>query len=348
MLLFTAGLPLPAQITEVFIGPAAANMPGSTVYIPPIIGTGNRPTDNLYFADLINRELGRRNYTIMQTQLNAALYLTGTIYSYAMPTDDQDVLTHIASNMYVLNLILQNSATGEILVQQNLFYSDAEEMDDMIILAFDNIPLAPGDTAVVIAEEKDPYAWQEMPWYFGAGFYWAPRVYVGETPALLYANFSLGLLMEYRFKNDLSLVTGLNFLPDWIAATDVMGINYRDIIMEVPFLFQYSFKPPGMTILSPYLGIGVNFSLLGQTVPPLLGGKIGFLYGFKVGRQGILAIDASAAMDFSRAKLSEDWARSITYQRILFQLGAVYKYGTEKFPWFRRRAADNNTMGTEE
>ena len=330
LLLFFAGLTLFAQQDQ-----PTMTMPGATVFIPAITGTGNLASDNQYFSQLIHQKLEERNYAIVLTPLHAALFITATITPYTLPAEVQSVLYQDSRQIYVLSLIVQESATGVILTQHSLYYTEAEEITDLLSLIFDGFPRAP--------EPPPPDAWRSMPWNFGAFAYWAPRIYAGDSVAFLYGNFSIGLTAEYQFKNNLSLGTGLGFLPDWVSATELMGVSYRDVILELPLSVKYSFKPQGNSVLSPYAGIGFNISLLRETKPPLLNWKVGFQYGTRTGR-GMVVLDTSFAMDIGRAALTETWARDIQYQRLLFQVGVGYRYGTEKFPWFRRKNTDNNTM----
>ena len=294
-------------------------MPGATVFIPAITGTGNLPSDNQFFSQLIHRKLEERNYTVLLSPLNASFFITAAITPHILPAEVQSELYQDSRQIYVLNLIVQDT-TGVILTQHSLYYTEAVEIIDLISLIFEDFPLAPEHPP------EDPDAWRNMPWNFGGIIFWAPRLYAGETASFLYGNISLSLTAEYQFKNNLSLVTGLGLLPDWVTATEIMDVSYRDIILELPFSLKYTFKPPGNIILAPYAGVGLNFSLLRTTLPPLLNWKLGFQYGVKTG-PGILVLETSFAMDIGQTSLSEAWARDIQYQRYMFQAGIGYRFG---------------------
>jgi hypothetical protein len=342
LLLFCAGFSLSAQTYR-----------EATIYLTPVTGTGSGPGDNDYISDLIIEHLENLNYLPVRSLRNAAF----TLFTSIAPRDtsedessENDVAPIYQSQTYVLNLQLMDNRTSKIVVTQTMFYSETEEIDNLLILNFNLIPFAseyfepkllPPPEPVI---EKDPDEWRKKQWYLSAGIFWTPRVYAGDHESTYYVNFGYGLFAEYhflkfaegklKFLEYLSLGAGLELVPDWVAVRE--NESYRDLLLEIPLLVNGVLKPSSYFMLVPYTGINFNIALYRDTAPPPVAWRLGFQYGIKAG-PGILVIDPWFSMDIGQSSLDSN--PDIKYQRYMMHIGVKYKYGFDDFKnflWFKQ------------
>ncbi|MCL2762468.1 MAG: hypothetical protein FWD36_04580, partial [Treponema sp.] len=197
-------------------------------------------------------------------------------------------------------------------------------------------PVPPPVKPVEIA----PDAWRNMPWYLGGSLFWAPRLYTTDKRVSgNFANIGMSFTAEYYWINFasedmdflkyLSISSGLEFAPDWIIATSDIGDEYRNVILQIPLLFNYVLKPGETYMHKPYVGIVFNIPLFPDTTPPLISGKAGFQYGRKAG-PGIAFADASFSVDFGKSGLDKRTDDPRQYHRIMLYFGAGYKWGLGK------------------
>jgi len=317
------------------------------VYVPPVSGTGSTTQDNGIFQNLITRELiSWGGITLVETPEEADYSIIGTLRSPSRA-------------LYSLQLILvaRNSVN---LFDQTMRYGTMEEanayipsiMFDIIFHAFANkadedesftqveiLPVIPAKPKV--EHETEPGSdeiWKNRPWYFSAGIFWAPRLYSSDSMVSFnFANISLGLYAEYCFTNIsnqkldflkfFSIGTGMEFVPDWIIATKKNGDEYRNVILQIPLLFNYVLKPGDIYMHKPYLGLLFNIPLLPYTTVPLISLKTGFQYGVKIG-PGIGFADFSFSFDIGKSGLEKhNQNEKREYNRYMLYLGLGYKYG---------------------
>jgi hypothetical protein len=307
----------------------------TVIYVEPVSGTGSGPGDNEYFAGLIAKELEEMNYTVVGMPLNAAFTLRVVITPHDIRGET------FMARMYVLHLGLWNNRTGEPLMNQDLFYTNPHEIAGLLTMILSRLPLEPGVSvsahgANAGSAGEEPDAWSNRQWYFTASAFWSPHTYAAEATSTYYVNFGFGLYAEYhfvkfaagklKFLKYLSVGTGLELIPDWVAVSDMPNDSYRDLVLEIPLLIQFVIKPSGHFMLTPYAGINLNLALYGETIPPLFAWRVGFQYGVKAG-PGIIVIDPWFSMDIGKSRLGMDLNDNISYQRYMMHIAIGYKYG---------------------
>jgi len=342
LLFFLAGISLYAQIQS-------STYRDATIYIPPVTGNGSTPKDNELITNQIIEHLENLNYLPVRSLHNAAFTLFAIIAQQDAPlTDPFNGLPIYQSQSYVLNIELMDNKTGANVMKQNLYYSEPDEILNLLKLNFNLVPFATEVTEIKVAPpeiEEDPEEWRSKMWYICAGAFWTPRVYEGDYESTYYVNFGYGIWTEFhllkfaktektKFLNYLSLGTGVELVPDWVAVRE--RESYRDLLLEIPLLINGVFKPSGYFMLSPYAGVNFNIALYRDTNPPPVAWRLGFQYGIKVWN-GILVIDPWFSMDIGKSSISSN--RHVTYQRYMMHIGVKYKYGFdyfESFLWFMK------------
>jgi len=334
LLLYFAGFSLYAQTYR-----------DATIYIPPVTGTGSRPGDNEYITNQLIEHLENLNYLPVRSQRNAAFTLHATIArqnSEGQSGGGGAIPLHM-SRTYVLNIDLTDNKTGANVIKQNLFYSEPEEIPNLLMLNFNLVPFASEYTETKKApadKPEDLEEWRSKQWYLSTGFFWTPRVYEGKYESTYYVNFGYGIWTEYhflkfattkktKFFEYLSLGTGLELVPDWVAVR--VKESYHDLLLEIPLLINVVLKPSGYFMLVPYAGINFNIPLYRETIPSLAAWRLGFQYGIKVG-PGIMVVDPWFSMDFGKSSISSN--SRVTYQRYMMHIGVKYKYGFDNFKSF--------------
>jgi hypothetical protein len=338
LFLFCAGFSLNAQTYR-----------EATVYLPPVTGTGSSPGDNEYITNQIIEHLENQNYLPVRSLRNAAFTLFASISRQDAPVNDPSggAFPIYQSQTYLLSIELMDNKTGNNIIRQNLYYSEPEEIANLLILNFNLVPYSSDFSdpkpAEKPAEPVDPDEWRKKQWYLNAGIFWTPRVYAGDHESTYYVNFGYGISAEYHFLkfaekwkyfNYLSLGTGLELVPDWVAVRE--NESYRDLLLEIPLLINVVLKPSSYFMLIPYFGVNFNIALYGDTVPPPAAWRLGFQYGIKAG-PGVVVIDPWFSMDFGESALSSN--SKIKYQRYMMHIGVKYKYGFDDFKnflWFKK------------
>jgi len=342
----------------------AQNNQEITVYISPVTGKGSGPGDNSYFSGMITEHLLNLGYLPINSRNDAAFTMSASIAAQN-PAGDRvsgDQTLHSAE-MYVLSLELKDKKTGETVVRQNLYYSDPAEMEDLIILNFNQVPRtsayfeqnaakaepelqkeAPEDPpAGTPVKDQDDDDWRRKQWYLGVGVSWTPRIYEGVAESAYIVNFGGGILAEYHFLkfadkwnffDYLSLGAGLELVPDWVAVR--RNESYLNLLLGVPVLVNFVFKPSRHYLFIPYGGVNFNIPLSGEIKPPLIAWRAGLQYGIKAG-PGALVIDPCFSMDIGPSSLASN--PDIQYRRYMINIGIKYKYGFDDFKnflWFKK------------
>ncbi|MCL2043759.1 MAG: hypothetical protein FWG89_06440 [Treponema sp.] len=338
----------------------------ASVYLPPVTGTGSAPGDNTYFTGLILREFMDRGYLTARTQQQARLSMTAAINAHesrdgGRPVSgiEDDGLFHRRRPVYVLNLTLRDTNSGRSLINQDLFYSEPDEIDDLITLTFRELPPASEFTRQgpeqILPEqalpeqaltehalpEHTPYNWRDESWFFGAALAWAPRFYINEDISVHSANIGFALFAEYHFLNMLAVGTGLELAQDWVVVTEWNDYHFRYFVLGIPFLARFVFYPSDNNIFAPYLGINFNIPLSQDVKLPLLSWRLGLQYGIRFG-PGILMLDPWISMDIGRSTVGAREINPIPYQRFMIHLGIGYTVGLNAI---RYRHRSDNTAG---
>ena len=347
VLLFAINLPLYAQIPEnVF------------VYVAPVTGEGIEQNDGVFIEKLLEEEVKLRDYVAVSSSQAADFLLIGTIVPYygdfaagmegwepgSLGNAAREGEGGIASGweadsgwesqafepsgteaplLYLFHVQLQDAQSNIILVEQDLIYGS---MDDFILvfpIVMNNIFSQP------LLKFSDPDdSWRNKWLYVKASAIWTPRVYLGLEPSTYYNNFGGGLGAELHFLNFMSAEMNIEIAPDWIRYDRKLDDRYLDLVMEIPLLIKFVFKPSWYFMLEPYAGVQFNISLFRNTVPPLFSWLIGMQYGVKVGK-GVIFVEPRFAMDIGRSGLNVPRAGLATnaYRRLIIYLGIGYKFG---------------------
>ena len=303
------------------------------VYISPVEGTGSTPEDNEIFTDTLIKELAVWNFTLTDTQeaadftLSAAFSPSGYDGADEPKKDDRE---------YELSLSLLDKE-GVLLYQQSLRYTAIEEVmpyiPSMLFNMFSSFFVM--YVAESAGKETDPEEWRNKSWYIGESVFWSPRLYHGSFLSSNLANFGFGFSAEFHFiqfasgnrefLKYVSAATGMEFVPDWVVATDRTGDEYRNTILQIPLRFSYVWRPGALFMHQPFLGIHFNVPFYKDTTPALLSWDIGFQFGLKAG-PGIAYAHILYSMDFGDSGLNISRHDARAYQRYVMQLGIGYKY----------------------
>jgi hypothetical protein len=290
-------------------------------------GTGSKPEDNEIVSDLLVRELAAWNFTLTYTQEMADYTLLATL-----STEGKE---------YMLSLSLQYK-DGMMLYGQTLPYATMEEvrlyipsiMRNMLSSVF-VVYVAESESVVAAGKKIDPDEWRKKIWYIGESVFWSPRLYYGSFLSGNLANFGWGISGEYHFLQFaydeweflkyLSVATAMEFVPDWVIATEKTGDEYHNTILQIPLRFSFVWRYGELFMHQPFLGIHFNIPFYKDTTPAPVSWDIGFQFGLKAG-PGIAYAEARYSMDFSDSFLDTRRQDPRTYQRFIIHLAIGYKY----------------------
>jgi len=224
--------------------------------------------------------------------------------------DDSDA----GESVFTLELI--NSISGAVIAKQYIIYrfTDAAVGDLISIIVYNMLISVPD-----IEADAD---WRNNWLFADINAIWAPRVYTVPEQHISWVNFGIGLSLEYNFLDFMSLGLGALLVQDHVVIPEASGVEYRDLLLEVPLALKFVFRPSQFT-LEPYGGVSYNHSLMGTTKPSFLSWFAGFQFGMKAG-PGMIVIDPRFSMDFFNSQIVEN---SVEYQRYLFQVSLGYKFG---------------------
>ena len=330
------------------------------MHVPPVRGSGSTPQDNNIFRNQIVRELNAwGGITLVETTRGAEYFINGTLtsptpHSYSIRlilTDRNSVALSDQTLHYqtmeeafeyiptlVFNIIFEafadrvsgDESLSGIELLPNLQSQPRTDQDRIIIVQG------------VMPDDKIPDGtWQNYAWYLGGSLFWTPRFYSSEEKVSgNFANIGMSFYAEHcfiyishykwRFLLPFSISSGLDFAPDWIIATDRIGDQYRNMILQFPLLFNYSFKPDFNSIHKPYLGILFNIPLFPYTTVPVCSMQTGYQYSRKIG-PGIGFADANFTFDFGKSGLDKHNDKDTRlYRRYMLYFGLGYKFGIGK------------------
>jgi hypothetical protein len=310
---------------------SAQSHAGVSVYVPPVTGRGYRPEDNSFFYWQLVFELSDQKFNLKNTQNGADFSLIGALAPYT--SDPQ-----YGERQYLLRLTLMNNKTGEIKVEGELVYESPDdvsyEFSVLVTTMIYTIPEAAGPEAV-IPEAAESDDWRDKWLYFGAAVFWTPRFYymgsISNKSSYNYANFGVGFSAEFHFLDFVSFETGAELTFDRLNLEKV-STEYRNVLIEIPFLLKYVIKPNDRFMLEPYVGAQINMPFYDPdkydyaAKPYPFSGLFGFQFGAKTG-PGALFADARFAWDFGGSSVKETSSRDVNYKRFIIHLGLGYKYG---------------------
>ena len=313
VLLLIAAFPLFAQTND--------RIP---IYIAPITGTGSTPEDDEIFSYVLAIELRAWNFRIVTEPHEAEYSLVGTLAdSGTYNGEDADGRCH---------LLLSLNKGGITLYEQGAFYTVTQEANAYIPSLLRNIFSNIFEVVEVVeepGEEPEPIdedAWRNKQWYLGAGVFWNPRLYYGNRLGAHLANFGSGISAEYHFLDFLAAGTGLEVTSDYFAVSTRTSDDYHNIILQIPLLIKYVWRPGENYMHLPYAGIQFNLPLFLDTTPAIVSWEAGFQFGMKAG-PGVVYADARYSMDFGSSGLHKNRPNDTRrYNRYMVYLGAGYKY----------------------
>ena len=287
----------------------------ASVYVVPVTGTGSKPEDNEFFYNRLNSEVTYQNFRLAKTLKDAEFYLVGTIFPHLNNADRPDT-------QYVFHLLLMDNKTNENMAEGELVYETPQELNTLF-------PVLVHTLLYTIPEEKGKDNWRNKTLYAGGSAFWTPRMYI-DTEANLsphIPNFGGGVFAEYHFLDYLSVGMGFEVTTDSVLVKDKLysrTIKSTNLLLEIPVLVKYVFKPGDYFVLEPYAGIHFNIPFLKKTTPPAISWLAGLQYGVKLG-PGVLFIDPRFSMDIGKSTMNA--VKDKLFQRYIFHLGVGYKLG---------------------
>jgi hypothetical protein len=346
LLLLCIGIPLLAQ---------ADSKAGVFIHIVPITGEGSRE-DRAFILGLLAEEAKARNYVTISSPQAADYLLIGTVAPYIEAgnknfsewdySEDEAAGGILSgweadrteaggweidgweydgpgSGMYVFTVKLQDNVTKRILAEQDLIYRSLEDFVPVLPVVMSNIFSYP---LVKPGEGED--AWRDKWLYAKAAAAWNPRVYYGQRESTYYLNFGGSIGAEFQFLDFMSTELNIEIAPDWILNTPTYQDKYLDLIMEIPLIIKYIFKPSRYFMIEPYAGIQFNISLFTNAIPPACSWLLGLQYGVKAGK-GVIFVEPRIAGDIGSSSLNipRIGIEIDAYRRFSIYLGIGYKYG---------------------
>jgi hypothetical protein len=299
-----------------------------SIFIPVVTGTGGSQGDNSFFFRQLITEVSKQGFTMAKTQNNADYSLAGTL----SPQVGQS-----REIQYVFHLALRDNKTGQVTVEQDLIYRNADDTNQLFPVLVSNllhtIPRNSGNTGYTGSSSSAGISdeWRNKRLYFGLAVFWTPRVYIGSdsgNSSTYYGNVRGAFSTELQFANFMSLETGAELTADWIV-TDGKPDGYQNTIIEIPFMLKFVIKPGVYFMLEPYGGAQYNLPIYDTTKPAMFSWLAGIQYGVKAG-PGALFIDARFAMDIGESAVEEPPGQYMAFQRYIIHLGLGYKYGVSR------------------
>jgi len=260
------------------------------------------------------------NHEFISQEINGNLHFFNTTGDISYYHTEIDIYSKVSedSEKYAFVLELINTKTGKVIGSQHIFYNalDTSIAELLSIIVYNMLS---GFPDIIRTNE-----WRNKWLYLEAAVLWLPSIYQGQEKSINWLNFGLKVLVDFHPVNFFSIATGFQFKQDWVVTgSGENKVDHRDLIMEIPFLIKFVFKPPANVLLEPYGGISINQSLIGRTKPALSSWFLGFQVGVKAG-PGMITIDPRFAMDIGKSHLTE---LDTQYTRASIQIGIGYKYG---------------------
>jgi hypothetical protein len=245
----------------------------------------------------------------------ADFQLVGTLSAYGRNNGEK-------TEAGVLNVVLKDAA-GMVVAEQELIYTDQDDMSDQFTLLMFNI----FSQSLINSTAKGPREnWLDKWLYFGLGVFWTPRFYYGTELSSHYANFGAEVSADIYFHPLLSFAAALEFTSDVIVQSDPEGRDYpyQDMLLEIPLLIKYVLKARDLNLVEPYGGFQFNFPLFRKTTKPfLVSASAGCLFGIKSER-GIFYLDPRLSVDLEKSDFA---VFSFPYHRTALHIGVGYKTG---------------------
>jgi len=299
---------------------AAQSHPDVSIYVAPVTGRGGKSEENSLFYNQLIYELTDQKINMAKTQKGAEYSLIGRLSPYTG-----------GAGQYVFHLELQNNKTREITVEGELLYETPDDTNQLFsVLVTSLLYTIPGDYIAVDNIPTEPNKdsdWRNNWLYLGLAAKWTPGVNVGTVGRSNFLGFQGGISAEFHFLNFLSFETGLEGGLNGVkikSTTTGKETDYYDLLIEVPLLLKYVFKPGSNLMLEPYTGLYINFPLVKTINPPLLSFILGFQCGVKAG-PGAVFLGLGGTMDIGNTTVRN--VSNVSYHRYNIHLGLGYKYG---------------------
>jgi len=315
---------------------AAQSGPEASIFIPAITGKGRIPEDNAFFYKQLVFEIASENFNLAKTQRSSDYSLVGTIGPYRGYINEPPY-----EGQFAFHLELRNNKTGEMNVEGEFLYTDRENAKEQLPLLVSTllytIPVDGfyADTNQSRTTTDEDVDWRDKFLYLGLAGTWTPRFYIGDVgknagddSAWYPGNPHFALSAEFHCLEKLSLETAFEMSADYLISGKV---EYRNTIIELPFLIKYVIKSNSSFMFEPYVGAHFNFPIYNDsktTQPSKLSFLLGFQYAIKAG-PGAVFVDARFAADVTNsiAKPPEGIPGVPKYHRYIIHLGLGYKYG---------------------
>ena len=281
----------------------------AAVYVPPVTGTGSKPGDNEYFHKQLLSEVTYQKFNLAKAKKDAEFSLVGTLHEHP-------------DNMrqYVLHLAIVDNKTDKSRSDGELVYEVPEDIKDLF-------PSLVYTLLYTIPEGSGKDNWRNQWMYAGISAFWTPRIYTSESASAHLANFGGGFFSEYHLLNFLSVGAGFELASDMTKVYAKIGEDYSNVLLEIPVLVKFVYKPGDHFLLEAYGGIHLNIPFNRATDPPVVSWLVGFQYGVKAG-PGVLFVDPRFSMDIGETLMDRDSAfRDVSFQRYIIHIGVGYKLG---------------------
>ena len=302
---------------------SALTHPDVSIYVPPVTGNGIGPEDNPYFYNQLIAELVGWGYNVAVTGDDTDYTLNGKV-AYYNDGQDTDV------DFYAFQLELYDNKNEAALVEFGFLYNSLDDVDilvtSLLYTILNVIPEDPVDADLAPVPVITDDAWRNNWLYAGGSLFWTPRIYIGDERSDYLSNFGAGIFMELQFLNFMSLGLGAELAFDVVAVTDDPHDHYRNLLLEVPLMMKFVFKPGRHFLLEPYGGILFNIPFYSATNPYPLSWLAGFQYGVKASEY-VFFVDSRFAMDLSESSLTGAGGNSIPFSRYVIHIGIGYKLG---------------------
>jgi hypothetical protein len=313
---------------------AAQSRSNASVYVAPVTGRGSKPDDNSFFYSLLLHELTVQKVIIANTQKDAEYSLFGSVAAYW------------GTGQFVFHLALLNNRTGETTVEGDLRYETPDDTDQLFSVLVTSLlytippdavppvdvppepvpsePVPPDDIPDIVPEEPVKTAdWRDNWLFLGMGAQWTPGLYKkGYSQSNFPAGLQGGPSAEFHFLDFMSLETAVEVQFDGVRASNTDAYS---VIIGMPLLIKFVFKPGSIFMLEPYVGPYFNVFHIGNITPAFISARAGLQFSVKVG-PGALFFDGGFTGDFLPFFDSKS-SNIPKYNRYYIHVGLGYKFG---------------------
>ncbi|MDR0494750.1 MAG: hypothetical protein LBG95_03885 [Treponema sp.] len=354
----------------------AQTKPNVFFFLEPITGISINLRDNERFARMLINEIRARRCSLIETPHEADFILSGTVgYYYEDDYGDVDIkdkygppetvysynsaTSNFGENVYLFQLTLRNVKTYKMILQQNLYYTSLDDVDNFFPLLVYNLFSYISDAyafnfnLAMQNQSQKPEDWKNKWLYLRVSFDFPITYYKLKGDGLIDGT----LVYDGDIDNPTAFSPVDNKIVGLPAATAGLELQFLDwCSIEPKFLvgweklnnanfanlaagvdIRFPVKLIRNVILEPYVSvlfpIPTSASKKVFDSFPVAAAGGGFQLGLKGGKSGVVFIDANYMYSIGDAVMENPYGSLypnpsvIHHQRSVIGLGIGYKFG---------------------